>query len=77
MASGQGYLREMFNLLLSSQSRILTLAIIMAAQDQAHWLRQHTWGTVPSDYCRKCGQFAESVKYIIAGCAVLAHAATN
>jgi len=47
----------------------------VAAQDQAlctNWLRHHIWRTIPSDHCRRCDQFAESVEHIVAGCPVLA-----
>jgi len=53
----------------------VTEALIVAAQDQAlctNWLKHHIWGTVPSDHCRRCGQFAESVEHIIAGCPLMA-----
>ena len=53
----------------------VTEALIMAAQDQAlctNWLKHHIWRTIPSDHCRRCGQFAESVEHIVAGCPVLA-----
>ena len=53
----------------------VTEALIVAAQDQAlctNWLRHRIWGSVPSDHCRRCGQFTESVEYIVAGCPVMA-----
>ena len=53
----------------------VTEALIVASQDQAlftNWLRHHVLGTVPSDHCRMCGQFAESVEHIVAGCPMMA-----
>ena len=53
----------------------VTEVLIMAAQDQAsctNWLKHHNWRIIPSDHCRRCGQFAESVEHIVAGCPVLA-----
>ena len=53
----------------------VTEAFIVAAQDQAlctNWLRHNIWGSLPSDHCRRCGQFAESVEHIVAGCPVMA-----
>ena len=47
----------------------------MATQDQAlctNWLRHYIWGTVPTDHCRMCRQFAESVEHIVAGCPMMA-----
>ena len=53
----------------------VTEALIVAAQDQAlctNWFGHHILRTVPYNHCRKCGQFAETIEHIVAGCPVMA-----
>ena len=55
--------------------KLVTEALIIAAQDQVlctNWLGYHILRTVHSDHCRKCGQFAESIEHIVAGCPLMA-----